>query len=71
MLCLIVPLLLIACEKESSSVVVIPSCPPLAGYTKEQQGDVADKMDANSREAWVQMIHDYGVLRENVRRMCE
>lgn len=70
MLALLATILISGCVPTSSSVVVVPSCPPLAGYTQEQREDVARKREANPHEAWAQMIHDYDVLRKNVREMC-
>jgi len=74
MLSLLVTILLTACEKASSSIV-IPSCPPLVGYTQEQTSDVADKMEAAKdkkipEEVWMIFIDDYYALRQNVREMC-
>jgi hypothetical protein len=49
----------------------VPSCPPLVGYTKEEQADVADKMLENPQESWVKMIEDYGRLRKTIREICD
>ena len=61
---------LTACKGESSRTLYVSSCPPLAGYTKAEQSEVADKMQQTPNEAWVKMIVDYGVLRKNIRDMC-
>ena len=58
-----------SCAKGTSSVYV-SSCLPLASYTQKQQNDVADAMEASPNETWVQMIVDYGKLRNQVRAVC-
>lgn len=71
MVALLVTMFLTACEKETSSVVIVPSCPPLAGYTKDERDEVDDKMRQTPDETWTKMIDDYYILRKNIREMCE
>lgn len=63
-------MLLTACEKATSSVYV-SSCLPLASYTKTQQSEVANAMEAHPHAAWAQMIEDYGKLRKQVKAVCD